>query len=323
MQPATILADATGPLPDAISALLVGLLAAAATLLLLQAVCRQWGTTLIGPCLWTLLACWSIAGVEILLLFSSPNGAPPLRYAAALSVFCPPLAVMGAKRPQQRPWQFVVLSLWVVLSLPALEVLLMHPGRPLDAGGLRAWLLPALILLGLANQLGTRYWPSAVLAAAAQVAVLLPFFPVLGIAGGVWSVAAGLALLDFSLALVLLGIPRRTVARTGLDRLWFDFRDAYGVLWSLRVAERFNATAQTSRWQVRLQWEGLVFSPGDQDAKRLPADVERLVLRNFKSLLRRFVSTSWIDSRLGKHRPYAAGGNEDAERGHSGRPIRR
>jgi hypothetical protein len=41
--------------------------------------------------------------------------------------------------------------------------------------------------------------------------------------------------------------------------VWFDFRDAFGTLWGLRVVERFNDTARRSNWPVRLGWRGFEF----------------------------------------------------------------
>ena len=42
----------------------------------------------------------------------------PLDFAAAMIVFCPAMALLGAKRPQDKPWQLIVLSLWGILALP-------------------------------------------------------------------------------------------------------------------------------------------------------------------------------------------------------------
>jgi len=275
--------------------------AAIATMLLALAMRRLATTTLLGPAAWALIACWGVAGVELALVFGEdvrPSLAAALRYAAALLVFCPPLAALGAKRPQHAAWQLVVVSLWAVLSLPALEVLLIRPQQSLDAEGLRAWFLPVLILLGLANWLGTRYWPSALLAAAAQAAVLLPYFPLFRYALGPWGVVAALLSACLAILLGLLGLPRRRVAATGLNRVWLDFRDAFGVLWSLRLAEQFNATARSFDWKLRIDWDGFRATDDSVDVAHLPAEVDAVVRQNLKNLLRRFVSPAWLQSRL-------------------------
>jgi hypothetical protein len=275
--------------------------AAIATLLLALATRRLAATTLLGPAVWALIACWGVAGVELALVFGEdvrPSIAAALRYAAALLVFCPPLAALGAKRPQHAAWQLVVVSLWAVLSLPALEVLLIRPQQALDVGGLRAWFPPVLVLLGLANWLGTRYWPSALLAAAAQAAVLIPYFPLFRYALGPWGVMAALLFACLAILLVLLGLPRRRGAPTALNRVWLDFRDAFGVLWSLRLAEQFNATARSMGWNLRIEWDGFHAADESGDPAHLPAEVDTIVRQNLKNLLRRFVSPTWLQIRL-------------------------
>lgn len=276
------------------------------------------GTTLIGPIVWTVIACWGVAGAEFYLAFAggrqeASSIAASLRYASALLVFCPPLAAMGAKRPQHHPWQFVVLSLWGVLSLPAWEVLLIRPHQALDVEGLRAWFLPALILLGLANQLGTRFWPSALLAVSAQFAILTPYFPLLRYDVGVWGSATALLLVDLAVLLVLLGVPRRRVDPKPLDRVWLDFRDAFGAVWALRLAERFNAASRCFEWNVNLEWDGFTIPGGGSPDEQLPAEVETVLRQNLKNLLRRFVSNEWIQRRWEIPPPSTGGVQRDCD----------
>jgi hypothetical protein len=312
-----MVAAATAGDADAAGGWAVAASAVAATILLALAIRRLSGTTLIGPAVWTLFACWGVAGVELLLALRAddvpPSIATALRYAAALLVFCPPLAALGAKRPQHVGWPLVVVSLWAVLSLPAWEVLLIRPQQSLDVEGLRAWLLPVLILLGLANWLGTRCWPSALSAAAAQFAVLSPFFPILRWAWGPWGVVAALLLTCLAILLVLLGLPRRRGAPAGLNRVWLDFRDAFGVLWSLRLAEQFNATARSFGWNLRIEWDGFRAADESADPAHLPAEVETVVRQNLKNLLRRFVSPTWLRTRLDPATPRCAPAEQDHE----------
>src|SRR6185295_15343995 len=79
------------------------------------------GTTLVAPWAWSALATLTVAGSEVAagLAGDLASWIVPLRFMAAMSAFCPIMAVLGAKRPQDRAWQFIVLSLWAVLCLPA------------------------------------------------------------------------------------------------------------------------------------------------------------------------------------------------------------
>jgi hypothetical protein len=252
------------------------------------------GTTLVAPWAWSLVALATIAATEAAAgLWAEPKATwiAQARFAAAASTFCPLVALLGAKRPQSGPWQYVVLSLWVVLSLPSVEWLLFGGLREIHPA--RLTFLGILVALGLLCGLGTRFWPSSVLYAAGQLGLLAPF---LGLAPRPASAPA--PLLGFAaivLAWLLLAVPwpPERKASAPLDRLWLDFRDALGTAWALRVAQRMNASAATYDWPVRLAWQGFVDSEGEH-----AADVPRAVEDSFRALLGRFVSSEWIDSRF-------------------------
>ncbi|MCA9271011.1 MAG: hypothetical protein KDA41_21165, partial [Planctomycetales bacterium] len=84
-------------------------------------------STLIGPWWWTVAALAVLLVVEF--SFRAADGAAesplaqPWRFIAAVGVFCPLMAVLGARRPHHRAWHLVVASLWLVLSMPALEAI--------------------------------------------------------------------------------------------------------------------------------------------------------------------------------------------------------
>jgi hypothetical protein len=236
-----------------------------------------------------------------------------LRYAAAITTFAPTMAVLGAKRPQHFAWQFIVLTLLVVLALPSLEAALFTTGNgPLELHAARRWFLVILIAVGLVNYLPTRAWPAACTYAAAQTCLLSDYLPVTGWPAAVSKPLAGLGLMAIAFWLIALGWPRRTPA-VGLERIWLDFRDAYGLVWGLRVQERYNATAAKNGWPVRVTWREMVIAdvPGSQDAERSthvasacpdPAAAQNqpneAVVRGLSSLLRRFVSREWIATRF-------------------------
>jgi hypothetical protein len=267
---------------------------------------RVRGTTLMACWYWALLALLSVAGVEAAIGFvggtSPPDWAEPLRFAAATATFCPIMAALGAKRPQDRAWQFIVLSLWGVLALPAAEAYFIQPGQSLEVHDARAWFLLILIVVGAANSLLTRYWLSSLLLAAGQVALLAGYLPFvsrpLGTAGALGGLALGVAAVWLAAA----GFPKRRKAEQPIDQLWLDFRDMFGVLWSLRVAERINAAAAMNGWNVALSWSGFRRADAaETDASaEIPADVAVVLRQNLLNLLRRFVSPQWIKRRLGE-----------------------
>jgi hypothetical protein len=298
--PGMLMADVAGVEAGVASALLAAALALPGGLLLLRAVVLLRGTTLVAPCLWALAAIVAVAGSEVALglLATKAAAADAWRMAAAILSLCPTISILGAKRPQYLPWQFIVLSLWVVLALPALEVLVIHPGQPLERHAVRAWFLLVLVLLGLAVQLGARYWPSAALAVIAQALLLWAQLPLVGFALGAGGALAALALADVAILLATAGIPRRGKPTHPLDRLWVDFRDAYGALWAMRLAERLNAVARQSGWDAALHWEGFTRADGTGKAADLSPQIVTTLQHCLNNLLRRFVSARWIESRV-------------------------
>ena len=220
------------------------------------------------------------------------------RYAACVGTFCPLMAVFGAKRPQHRAWQWIVLSLWCILALPAGEALLY--GHSLQIGAVRGWFLVALMAMGLPNYLPTRYWLAAVFYCAAQSIFLVPYLPVNiwgSTAPGMWAGLSAVAISLFA-GWATAALPRWT-ASAPIQETWLDFRDQYGAVWALRVAQRFNATAEQSNWPVRLIWMGFYapeaagMTAGDALKELFPD-----AAREFRSLLRRFVSPGWMAARL-------------------------
>src|SRR5262249_19338911 len=140
------------------------------------------------------------------------------------------------------------------------------PWRVRRAGGLTLLHLDApwtifyglLILVGVTNYLPTRF------GAAAGWLTLGFVLEYLGLTRDDWP-ASRRALLwawsSWSLAASAWtahrGGRRAPAARTRLERLWFWFRDLWGVVWALRILERFNRTADLKGWPIRLGWFGL------------------------------------------------------------------
>lgn len=301
---------ATSPLAS-ISAgrlLLLGGLALAATLALARIFPRTRGTTLAAP--WW----WSVASVATLLSVEAWLGAADaedwhthVRYAAATSTFWPLMALLGAKRPQDRGWQFIVLSLGGVVLLPAGEGLLYSPGTPFVLPPAWSVFVVGLAGLGFFNGLPTRRWLATLFTAAGRVLLLAPAIR--------WTSELTASVQDaptWGLGCIVAGwacdalIGPRCSAARDIDRVWLDFRDAFGLLWGLRVADRFNAAARQLQWGARLRWSGL--DRESPDAERADAEVREAprdlapetaaaIRQNLEMLLRRFVSQEWFDRR--------------------------
>jgi len=138
------------------------------------------GTTLRAAWCWSIAAVTVIAGTEATLGFTGSQDGPDaaaLRFAAAALLFCPAMALLGAKRPQNGAWQCVVFALWGVLSLPALEIWMRGRGEAFSIDPVRSWFLAGLIILGVINHSPTRFAASASALGAAQLAMFWPYLP--------------------------------------------------------------------------------------------------------------------------------------------------
>jgi hypothetical protein len=258
-------------------------------------------TTLLPACWWTLTAVVAWSGTELaagLAADRSANWIAPLRLAAVTLSFCPILAVLGAKRPQQAAWTFVVAAFWGIVVLPAAETFFLQRGQRLEIGDARSWFLWLLVVVGPINYLPTRQWLSATLLGAGQILALSQYLPIVHRTLFAHQELAGLWL--GCLALVCARAPRSRAAAK-YDRLWLDFRDTFGLFWSLRLQERVNSVAQSSGWQVWLSWSGFREPEGSRGTATIDPTVEPVLRTTLKGLLRRFVSGRWIAQRLGQH----------------------
>jgi hypothetical protein len=278
----------------AIVALVVGL----SVLLARRRVIEQ--TTLVSAWWWALAAVVAWSGVELAagLSLTPSSMSTLLRYGAVTLSFCPVIALLGAKRPQHGAWNFVVASLWAIVALPAAENLLLRRGISITVGEARGWFLWILILLGPINFVPTRFWLPSLLLAAGQAAALAGVLPVLrGIAGSSQS-AIGLVLVTVAIAAAWQISRRQSRGASAYDRLWLDFRDAFGLLWALRVQERVNALTRQEGWDLELCWPGFVRRSSGEQLQTIDSSIEPALRTSLKSLLRRFVSSEWIESRL-------------------------
>ena len=283
---------------------LAALVTASCVVVLLRAHRDVRETTLVGPWSWLLASVLVVGGVEILASLaaagSSRDGIDALRYLAAMTTFCPMVSLLGAKRPQNRAWKFIVLTLLGVLSLPAITHLLLGRGAGIETHVARQCFAVALIVVGPLNYLLTRYAPAAFTFALAQVILLgehLPGGQSLSFAG---SQVAGLMLMLLAICLAV-ACRGRCDAAQSFARLWADFRGMYGSLWSLRVVERLNVEAHSHDWPVRFSWGGMIRADGDLAREiDISAETSAAVSSAMRAVLSRFVSPAWIDERWGE-----------------------
>ncbi len=251
-----------------------------------------WGWAVLGACSWCVVAVASLA------IDPAASAIGQLWYVAAVLTLCPWIAVLGARRPTVRVWNwFVVLPLVAVLLWPvALCWMPRGPDRLILETPHRLGFGLALVM-GLGNYLGTRFTLQAVTTALA-VAMLFAAIDAHRAApnsGAGFMAVGACSLFSAVLSAAAMG-DRRTNGATGWNGLWRDFRNTFGIVWANRIAERVNSEAAKAGWSVRLQPSGFVsVSPGQ------PADFSRdaaQVDHTLRWLLRRFVDDAWINRRL-------------------------
>lgn len=258
-------------------------------------------TTLIPASRWTLVAAilWTITwGLNHLANVISPSAADHLWYAAAVIALCPPIAVLGSRRPGTRVWTwFILMPMLFVLGWPVITLWIQGSdvrGLQLETPQLLGYLL--VLVMGAGNYFGTRYTFGAMLYTVANGIIALSSSAVcpawLSDRWWVRLLATGCMVV----AIVLSG-REATLGDKGLpgfDKLWLNFFDQFGVVWGRRIQDRVNFIAAKEGWPARLQLHGFQWS-GDAD----PATNARIE-HTLRWLLRRFVDPEWIDIRLGQ-----------------------
>jgi hypothetical protein len=256
---------------------------------------RVRGTTLTAPAAWCIAAALAIGLVEFALAWGhvpeSSLTASLWRYSAAVGAYCPLMAVLGAKRPQDRGWQWVVASLWLVLLVPAGQALASGAGNRLELFPAWRLLLATMSAMVLLNYLPTRRTLAAIAFAAGQICLMAPYLMDAPIDRWPLLRATGLAsiLAAFPLASLCGRRTTTTLAKSPLEQdreRWLSFRDAWGAFWALRVMQRINQSAEHGVWPVRLRWDGFAPLADDQIVDDLP--LAAAVEQSMDAVLRRF-----------------------------------
>ncbi len=264
------------------------------------------GTTLLATWGWSLAALCAVAGCADYLasyVDTRPEWTGRLEYFAGCVTFCPLISLLGAKRPQDRAWQFIVVTLLVVLLLPAAESWLYRPRSVFELHPAWGWFLWILLAIELFNAAPPRMRRSGLLTVTAQLALLNPQLPLLANLGCESHVV--FAMLLFSLAALLWSVdfPVPPIMSLNWNTVWLDFRDSFGAIWAVRIAERFNASATVCQWNVRLGWHGFETADERKTARGDAGNAEAIELSEpmqtaLLALLRRFVSAAWIYQRV-------------------------
>jgi hypothetical protein len=263
------------------------------------------GTALRGALAWAGVTIGLGLLAQVQALLELPETGRPftgrITYLMVLALLASLTSVLGARNPGGRAWAILMVLLVVVFLIPWLE----EGGRLRRAQGLgqvqldSPWTLfyGLLVLAGVTNFLPTRYGFAALSLGAGLVLELLGLSRTGWTAearAAVWSAVAWALALGWWLA--EWSNRRPSLGRNSLERIWLWFRDHWGVVWALRIQERFNRVAEVSRWPARLTWFGLVpASPATAAAPvELPAHAEAAL----RGLIRRFVASERIDALL-------------------------
>jgi hypothetical protein len=259
-----------------------------------------WGAAAVGAG----LVAQACAGIEP--LGSGRPWAGHATYLSALATLAALVSVLNARKPGAAVWAILMGVLVLVFLIPWLEGdVLARRARGLSRLRLVSpWTVfyGLLVLAGVTNYAPTRYGPAvAVLAAgfAAEYVALTRVDVAIERRGLLWSV------FPWTLAVAIRvahGCARREPAgQCGLERTWTWFRDHWGVVWALRVQERFNRTAETLRWPIRLGWYGVVPAPdADADAGGAAPELPDAAEPALRGLLRRFADPGRIDRAIGR-----------------------
>lgn len=249
------------------------------------------GTTLTAPLNWATLSALLLLIASFYLgedsLIQNKLLQAAIWYIVGCSTFCPLMAVLGAKRPQNLGWQWVVATLWLILVWPALQALALPAGPRLELFAAWRLFLLALIVLGLLNYLPTRHWLAALFTAAGQGLLLGEYLE--HELSSPWRFSIALGSLLVASVLVMLRRTKVPEDRSinQLTQRWLSFRNAYGAFWGLRIMQRVNETGELRHWPVHLTWFG--FEPKtDRESRELTQDELAEIEQTLDSLLRRF-----------------------------------
>jgi hypothetical protein len=213
---------------------------------------RLRGSSLNHTVVWAWLAwlAWLAAGLAPFIALP----AKPLLHIGGCFGAAKLVAVFGARRPGAAAWNFVIVGLLAVLLMPLLEQEWNSPHWQLD--GPRSIFLSMTLTMGFVNYLPTRNWFFVIaLGAAYALSVWALVSPNLAPAA-IWRITL---VVEVTIAITAWGSSALATRRgkSFAPDEWRRFRDAYGMVWGLRVIEQFNSAAANTNLKYRLNWSGL------------------------------------------------------------------
>lgn len=258
---------------------------------------RVRGTTLEDVRIWQAVAgLAAMAAAIVHARHAAEDHAEIVRFFAAGALFCPNMALLGAKRPQHRAWHLVVATLWLIIALPACEAAWLGDGRSWQTGAVRGGFLWVLVALELLNRVGTGAELAGIAMAVAEVLLLGTFLPGWGGAHDGWGPPVALLAVAVQ-QWECWRTARMPSAPVNLNSAWRAFKRRFGFLWALRVWVRINAACQTENWPVVLGWSGFCDERGApvDPARVLAPQQYQALCQTFVNLVRRFESAELVE----------------------------
>jgi hypothetical protein len=270
------------------------------------------GTALRPALVWAFLALGLAVIAQTIALAEPLARGRPLTerftYLSVLTLLAALGSVLNARTPGGKAWAGLMALLIVVLLIPWLE----DQTRLRRASALAQLQLDApwsifyglLVVVAVTNYLPTRFGLAALTLTVLFVLEYLALSP-LGWPPArravIWSWVAWV--LGLSVWIARWNAHRGPAASSSCEKLWFWFRDNWGVVWALRVLERFNRAAEVSRWPVRLTWFGLMPVTGQEGAGAPPSPDETDA--TFRNLMKRFADSWRLDEVTQSGSPHA------------------
>jgi hypothetical protein len=263
------------------------------------------GTALRPALVWAILALAVLLSANLLALgepaAGGRHGTGRLTYISVLCLLAAFGSVLNARVPGSRVWAGLMALLVLVFLIPWLEA----PLRMRRAEGIAPLHLDSpwnlfflfMVAVGVTNYLPTRF---ALAAAGFAVTFCLEYVALTHAdwpperRATFWSwIAWAFA---SSVWIARWRADHGPSSRLPLERLWFWFRDAWGVVWALRIQERLNRTADLKHWPVRLSWFGLVTTGAREGDHAVSVPDEAIA--DFRALARRFVTAERVEQLL-------------------------